>query len=258
MKNYARLFPSLLLATLALRAPAQDSPAPAEPVVAPASAETAPKRPRRPHPMAALMANPDAWIIPEHYVAVVNEGGAADPAWLDTFIPEISKYCQLRMEVVALDDQPDASAAALLARARAVAGDGARAFLVLADDLGEPIVAGPGAGWAVMSPAWVRSDTTADADTIADRMSKQFYRALGFAFGAGIRLEPEAVVRAAPTPSALDKALSHNFHPQNLSVVQAVARSLGLEARHLKPRKELEAMGLLPPRGPKPDSQPTP
>lgn len=246
--------PLFALATVlaALAVPAQESAA------APDSAEKAPARPRRVHPMAAAMANPAAWIEPEHFIAVVNEGGAADPAWLAEFVPTAAKYCQLRMEVVALDAEPDASPAALLARARAVAGDKARAFVVLADDFAEPVITAPGSGWAVMSPAWVRGDASADAEKTRERMGKQFYRALGLAFGAGFRIEREAVLRDAPTPASLDEALSRNFHPQNLSVIQTVAKRLGLEMRRLKPRAELESMGLLPTRPPKPAPEAAP
>ena len=238
-----------VLATLvsAIAAFAQ-APAPA----APDAAAAKPPRPRRVHPMAALMANPAAWVEPEHFIAVINEGGAADAAWLAEFLPSVEKYCQLGLKVVEIDAEPDASPAALVARARAAADDKARAFLILADDFAEPIVTAPGSGWAVMSPAWVNADKEADAEKTKDRMGKQFYRALGLMFGAGFRIEREAVLRDAATPAALDEALSRNFHPQNLSVVQAVAQRLGLELRHMKSRAELEEMGLLKPRAPKP------
>ncbi len=244
--NSSRIVAVLSFFVSAIAAFAQ-APAPA----APDAAAAKPARPRRVHPMAALMANPAAWVEPEHFIAVVNEGGAADAAWLAEFVPTVEKYCQLRLQVVELDAAPDASPASLVARARAAAGDKARAFLVLADDFAEPIVTAPGCGWAVMSPAWVNADKSADADKVRDRLGKQFYRALGLMFGAGFRIEREAVLRDAATPAALDEALSRNFHPQNLSVVQAVAQRLGLEMRHLKSREELESMGLLPPRKPK-------
>lgn len=228
------------------------APAPA----APDAGAAKPARPRRVHPMAALMANPDAWVEPEHFIAIVNEGGAADAAWLAEFVPTVGKYCQLRLEIVEIAAEPDASPAALVARARAAAGDKARAFLVLADDFSEPIVTAPGSGWAVMSPAWVTADKEADAEKTKDRMGKQVYRALGLMFGAGFRIEREAVLRDAATPAALDEALSRNFHPQNLSVVQQVAQRMGIEQRHLKPRSEQEALGLIPPRAPKPAPAP--
>lgn len=246
----ARRTLAALTALVPVLAAFAQAPAPA----APDAAKPAP--PRRVHPMAALMANPAAWVEPEHFIAVVNEGGAADAAWLAEFLPAVEKYCQLRLQIVELDAAPDASPAALLARARAAAGDNARAFLVLADDFAEPILTAPGSGWAVMSPAWVTADKSADDAKTRDRLGKQFYRALGLMFGAGFRIEREAVLRDAPTPAALDEALSRNFHPQNLAVVQAVAQRLGLEMRRLKSRSELEAMGLLKPREPKPEPAP--
>ena len=212
-----------------------------------------PARPRRVHPMAALMANPAAWVEPEHFIAVVNEGGAVDPAWLAEFVPGIAKYCQLRFEVIEIAAEADVSPAVLVARARAAAGENALAFLVLANDFADPVVTAPGSGWAVVNPTWVRGGETVDEEKIRDRMGKQLYRALGLAFGAGFRIEHEAVLRDAPTPASLDEALSRNFHPQNLSVIQSVAQRMGLELRHLKPREELESMGLLKPRTPKPE-----
>ena len=247
MTNIRPLF-ALAVVLAAFAAPAQEP-------AAPDSAAQTPARPRRVHPMAALMANPAAWNEPEHFIAVVNEGNAADPAWLADFVPSVVKYCQLRMEIVTLDAAPDASPAALLDRARAAAGDKALAFIILADDFAEPVITAPGSGWAVMSPAWVRSDTSVDEEKMHERMGKQFYRALGLAFGAGFRIEREAVLRDAPTPASLDEALSRNFHPQNLSVIQTVAKRMGIEMRSLKPRSELEAMGLLPPRPQKPATE---
>ena len=211
-------------------------------------AEEPAKAPRRVHPMAALMANPAAWNEPEHYIAVVNEGFSVDAAWLAEFLPNVAKYCQLRFEIVDIEKADDASPAALLARTKAAAGDMARGFLVLSDDLEEPIVTAPGSGWAIMNPSWVLSDTTVDAEKANERMGKQFYRTLGLAFGAGYRLEKEAVLRDAPTPQSLDEALSRNFHPQNLAIVQSVAERMGLELRKLKKRSELEALGLIPPK----------
>ena len=244
--------PLVLIPLFAAIATFGQAPAPTAPDADAAKAA----RPRRPHPMAALMANPAAWIEPEHFIAIVNEGGAADAAWLAEFVPSIEKYCQLRMQIVDIAAEQDASPAALVARARAAAGDKARAFLVLSDDFAEPIVTAPGSGWAVMSPAWVNADKEADVQKTHDRMGKQFYRTLGLMFGAGFRIEREAVLRDAPSPAALDEALSRNFHPQNLAVVQQVAQRMGIEMRRLKPRAELEAMGLLPPRAPKPAPAP--
>ena len=219
----------------------------------PAPAEEPAKAPPRVHPMAALMANPAAWNEPEHYVAVINEGSSIDAEWLAGFLPTVAKYCQIRFEIVELEKADDASPAALLARAKAAAGDMARGFLVLSGDLEEPIVTAPGSGWAIMNPDWVLADAeAAGAEKTNERMGKQFYRTLGLAFGAGYRLEKEAVLRDAPTPQSLDEALSRNFHPQNLAIVQSVAERMGLELRRLKKRSELEALGLIPPRKKKP------
>ena len=101
MTNIRPLF-ALAVVLAAFAAPAQEP-------AAPDSAAQTPARPRRVHPMAALMANPAAWNEPEHFIAVVNEGNAADPAWLADFVPSVVKYCQLRMEIVTLDAAPDAS-----------------------------------------------------------------------------------------------------------------------------------------------------
>lgn len=231
---------ALILPALAQEVP----PAPEAPV----------KRPRRMHPMALAMANPAAWNEPEHFIALVHEGDAVDAEWLKGFVPGLIKDCQLRFEVVALEAKDDASPSALLARAKEAAGEKARAWILFTTDMEEPIVTAPGSGWAMLNPAWVRGDGSADEETYKVRMGKQLYRALGLAFGAGFRLEPEAVVRDAATPAALDEALSKNFHPQNLSVVQSIAQRMGLEIRRLKPRSELIKLGILPPPKPKADA----
>lgn len=226
----------------------------------PAAAEggAAPKPARRVHPMAAVMGNPDAWTEPEFGIALVNEGGAVDESWLAEFTPGLARYCQLRFDIVPLEAADDASPAALLARAKAAAGEKDKAWIVFSDDLPEPIVTAPGSGWAILSPAWVRADAEASEEKTAERMGKQLYRALGLAFGAGYRPEPQAVLRDAPTPQALDEALSKNFHPQNLSVVQAVAARMGIQTRRLKPRAELERLGILPPRKAPAPKEPAP
>ena len=236
----------LLSVSVSVTAFADESPSPPAKPTPPA--EEPAKAPRRIHPMAALMANPAAWNEPEHYIAIVNEGSSVDADWLKTFIPTVATYCHLRFEIVDLEKADDASPAALLARAKAAAEEKARGFIILSGDLPDPVVTAPGSGWAIMNPDWVLSDSEADVEKTNERMGKQFYRALGLAFGAGYRLEKEAVLRDAPTPQSLDEALSRNFHPQNLAIVQSVAERLGLEIRKLKKRSELEAMGLLPPR----------
>lgn len=215
------------------------------------SAQAEPAKKRRVHPMAAVMANPAAWNEPEFFIAIVNEGGVVDSAWLTDFISKTIRYCQLRFEIVDIDAAEDVSYTALLERAKTAAGGKAKGFIVFSKDLKEPVLAAPGLGWAILNPDWVTADKDADAEKTNERMGKQFYRALGMAFGAGFRLEKEAVLRAAATPQQLDEALSRNLHPQNLAIIQAVAQSLGIEQRKLKPREELEKMGLIPPRKPK-------
>ncbi len=245
--NRFSLFALCLMHLALCGALAADAPV-AGPAVPDAGDAAGPKPARRVHPMAALMNNPDAWTEPEFGIALVNEGGAVDEAWLEAFTPGLARYCQLRFDVVPLEAADDASIGALLARAKAAAGEKDKAWIVFSDDVAEPIVTAPGSGWAILSPAWVRADAGADKDKTAERMGKQLYRALGLAFGAGYRLEPQAVLRDAPTPQSLDEALSKNFHPQNLSIVQAVAARMGIQTRRLKPRAELERLGLLPPR----------
>lgn len=217
----------------------------------PDASAAAPKRPRRMHPMALAMANPAAWNEPEHFIAIAVEGDCVDGDWLKGFVPGLIKDCQLRFELVPLEAKDDASSAALLERAVAASGEKARAYILFSTDLKEPIVAAPGSGWAILNPAWIQSDKSVDAETLNVRMGKQLYRAIGMAFGAGFRLEPEAVLRDAATPANLDEALSKNFHPLTLSVIQTVAQRMGLEIRRLKPRSELIELGILPAPKPK-------
>lgn len=249
----------LLIFSAVVSATAQEAPAPAAEAPAPApEAASAPKPMRRVHPMAAVMNNPDSWIEPEFGIALVNEGGAVDEAWLAEFVPGLARYCQMRFDIVSLEAADDASPAALLARAKAAAGEKDKAWIIFSTDLDDPIVTAPGSGWAIMNPAWVRADTEATGEKTAERMGKQLYRTLGLAFGAGYRLEPQAVLRDAATPQAIDEALSKNFHPQNLSVVQAVAARMGIQTRRLKPRAELERLGIIPPRKAPDPKEPAP
>ena len=216
-----------------------------------AAAPEQPQAPRRVSPIAALRNNPEAWNEPEFHIAIVNESKAVDGAWLDETVKDIVKQSMLRFVVVETQEADGVDAKTLLANAKTAAGDKAKGYIILSKKVEMPILTSPGMGWAIMNPEWVLSDKEADNEKNQERMGKQLRRAIGMAFGAGFRPEKEALLRIARTPQELDEARSKNYHPQTLGTIQAVARSLGIERRKLKPREELEKMGLIPPRKPK-------
>lgn len=239
---------ALLCATCAsLSLHAED--APAAPVVGTATGASTAK-PRGPSPAAlALFRNPDAWIVPATHVAFVNHRGAVDAAWLDELAATLQRELRMAVKVVPSDAEGVADSLALAGQVRAALPAEAKVFVVLTRLAGDPVLASPQKGWAVMNVDWVNA-APADEAKRKERMAKQVYRALGFALGAGLRMEPQAVMHPAASPLDLDSALSHNYHPQNLSVVLTMAKALGVEAIRMKPRAELEALGLLPPRKP--------
>ena len=195
----------------------------------------------------SILKNPAAWVVPEHFAAFVVEGDALDTEWLKGVAATLSRYIKLRVEVMSMPEATDATYGALLDRAREVAGEKARAVVVVSCDQSEPILTATGGRWAVMNPDWIRSDKAADEATTIARMEKQVYRAFGTAMGAGVRPEPAALLLLANAPADLDAVSGCHYHSQNFLVIQAVAARIGMERIRPRPRSELEALGLIPP-----------
>jgi hypothetical protein len=241
---------ALLLATLALGGlRAQEAvPAPVNENTVMPPAKEAPAKPRATPPAAAaLFRNPAAWITPATHIALVNHGDAVDAAWLTELAATLQRELRLPVRAIPSTAADPADAFALATQVRAELSADAKVFVVLTKLAMDPVLASPQKGWSVMNVDWV-TKFPADADKLRERMGKQVYRALGFALGAGLRTEPQAVMRAALNAPDLDLAVSHNYHPQNLSIVLTMAKAFGVETIRMKPRAELEALGLLPPR----------
>ena len=241
------LFLSSLVATIAFAEPAP------EPVANPAATPTAevapvPDAAQRRAATIAVLKSPAAWVVPDHFATLVVEGDSIDHEWLKTVASSISRYLKLRIETATMPEADDAGYQALVRRAWGAAGANARAVVVVSRDLPDPILSAVGGRWAVMNPEWIRSDKAADEETTLARMEKQVYRAVGTALGAGTRPEPKALLLLANTPADLDVVPGCHFQAQNYIAIQSLAERIGMEKIKPRPRNELEAMGLLPPR----------
>ena len=246
----------VLLSTLAASiAFAEPTPAPepgANPANAVAEATPASDAAQRRAAAVAILKSPAAWVVPVHFASLVVEGDAIDTEWLATVADSISKYIKLRVETAKMPAADDADYQSLVRRAWDAAGENARAVVVISRDIPDPILSAVGGRWAVMNPDWIRSDKAADEATTLARMEKQVYRALGTAIGAASRPEPKALMLLANAPADLDAITGCHFQAQNYIVIQSLAERIGMEKIRPRPRKELEALGLLPAR-PKPE-----
>ena len=215
-------------------------PAVADEAAAPAAQSATEAVPRRVSPLA----DPRAWVTPDHFVAIVREGDAGQLAGIAA---EISKYCKIRVETVAMPEAADASLPDLVARAKAAAGEAALVVVVISPDVPEPLMAAPDSGWSALNPDWIGSDG-ADGEVLDTRLQRQVFRAVGMTLGAGFRPEPKSLMHVVRKPADLDEIENCRFHAQSFIAMHAVAQQIGLEIIRPKPRKELEALGLLPPR----------
>ena len=239
-----RFFPILLAASAAVASLAAGEP-PAAPAAPAAPAVPPSARPRHSIP-------PEAFTTPTNFVALVSVGGAVPLDWLSSQASEMQRslMCGFRaFEEEAAAEGGVAASPAAGAAAFFAAHPDARIVVFLADGPGlEPVLASPYGNWAVMDAGWVKRGGGAE-ELVMDRMGKRVYQTLGALCGAGYRPEPQAVMRYSATPEALDACLSHNFHPLNSNAFSTVAGAVGLDPVRLRPRKELEAEGILQPRG---------
>ena len=229
-------------------AAAQEVPAPAAEAPAspsPAAAAPAPRPARRGLP-------PEAFTTPTNFVALVNVGGAVDPAWLETQAAEMRRSLQVGVKTVDCAagpaGEPGTGDFRALARTLAAGHPDSKIFVILAEgeDL-PPVLASPYEHWVVMDAGWVKKGG-GDEAKVGERMGKRVYQALGACCGAAYRPERESVMRYSPTPESLDECLSRNFHPMNANAFSVVAGAVGLDPVRLRPRKELVEMGILKPR----------
>ena len=192
---------------------------------------------------------PEAFTTPTNFVALVNLGGAVDPAWLEGQAAAMQRSLMVGVKAVSV-----AASSRPVGREDALAlfetVPGAKILVVLADGDGlPPILASPYENWVVMDAGWVKRGG-GDDSLVLDRMGKRVYQALGACCGAAYHPEREAVMRHSPTPESLDECLSHNFHPMNANAFSIAARAAGLDPVRLRPRKELVELGILKPRAP--------
>ncbi len=252
-------------------AAAADAPELAPPRPAHTTAPAAPgARPARP-PRRGLP--PEAFTQPTNFVALVNvaraNGDAVPQDWLEKQAASMQRslktgFMAVRVE---LPDDGDALPALRALASRVMSTDfadkgfpdGAKLAVILDAAPGmPPIIASPYEGWSAMDAGWVRRGG-GDDKLQAERMGKRVWQALGALCGASYRPEREAVMRYCPTPESLDDCLSHNFHPLNANAFSTVARAAGLSPVRLRPRAELEALGIIKPRGkhqPAPEAKP--
>jgi len=219
---------------------AQEAPPIPPAAPAPDAASDNPLNSRR-----AVLQNPAAWSIPSTHIALVNIDNSVDADWLESVAQSIEKYVRIPVKVVALEGKPSNPWEAAQS-VRTQLSDDAKLFVVLArfsPEVGAPpVLSAPQNGWAVMDVAWMEQG----GGDKPERLAKQVWRTLGFSIGCGLQSRPQAVMFPATKPEEIDEALSNNFHPQNLAVLDMMSQKLGLERIQLKSREELEAMGLLP------------
>lgn len=191
---------------------------------------------------------PEAYIIPESHVLIINHNNAVDAAWLETERAHFQKQLNVNVKVLNTSDDfgTDARAFALAQKAK-TDGNAKILLIITADENAPAIITAPYEYWAVMNSSWVTS-VEADEATTNLRMGKRLFQALGHCIGAGHRIEREACMRYTPTPEGMDDCLSHGFHPLNSNIFMVVQKDIGLESIRLRPRDELIEMGILPAR----------
>ena len=250
---------SALFAPAATPEPAAPLPASPGAVVAmPGGRATHGPRPRP----ARRALPPEAFTPPSNFVALVNiarpGGDAVDPVWLEKLATSMQRSLQTGFHAVRLerptheDPLPALRDLAFQILKKDFSEEnfpGGAKLVVLFDDAPglPPILASPYEGWCVMDAGWVKRGG-GDESLQAERMGKRAWQALGAMCGASYRPEREAVMRFCPVPEALDECLSHNFHPLNANAFSFVAHAVGLSPVRIKPRAELEALGILAPR----------
>lgn len=248
MKSVSLLSVSLLSVSLLAQEVPAGGQAAAPAVPAPAANPAAAK----------LFQNPDAWIVPENFVAVVCEGDLVDAAWLEKALDIQSSATRFRFEKFTIDMADDASLSALVARARAAAGEHGRAVVVLSRDFPEAVLTSPSSGWAVMNPDWVLKAESPDQKTTEARFGKLFCRAIGASLGLGSSVEAKSPLRSIREPADLDASQFQVLLPRDLMMAAGIAKTLGIERKRMKPRAELEKMGLVPAKKPADGEGPSP
>ncbi|MBR1837222.1 MAG: hypothetical protein IJ783_08030 [Kiritimatiellae bacterium] len=249
-------FAAVLLASAAFSAEPPPAPVPDADAAAPAlPAAQAPRRPRG--------LPPEAFTEPSNFlyvVDVVRDGvPAADFDWLVAETAGMRRSLQVGVKAVRYEAgdsfDPRAAAKSILAGEHADAPEARLVvFVDSAPDI-PPVVASPYEGWAAMDAGWV-ARAGGGEETVRERTGKRLWQTLGALCGAAYRPEREAVMRYCPTPESLDDCLSHNFHPLNSNSFATVARAVGLDRIRLRPRAELEALGIVKPRPPRPGKKP--
>ena len=191
---------------------------------------------------------PEAYIIPESHLLIINHNNAVDPAWLETERAHFQKQLNVNVKVVNSSDDFGTDSRAFALAQKAKADKNAKIILIITEDENAPaIISAPYEYWAVMNSSWVKAGK-ADEATMNLRMGKRLFQTLGHCIGAGHRIEREACMRYTPTVEGMDDCLSHGFHPLNSNIFMVVQKNLGLENIRLRPRDELIEMGILPPR----------
>lgn len=190
---------------------------------------------------------PEAYIIPESHVLIINHNNAVDAEWLETERAHFQKQLNVNVKVANTSDDFGTDSRAFALAQKAKADKNAKIILIITEDEDAPaIISAPYEYWAVMNSGWVKAGKTDEA-TMNLRMGKRLFQTLGHCIGAGHRVEREACMRYTTTPEGMDDCLSHGFHPLNSNIFMIVQRDLGLENIRLRPRDELIEMGILPP-----------
>lgn len=191
---------------------------------------------------------PEAYIIPESHLLIINHNNAVDADWLETERAHFQKQLNVNVKVVDSADEFGTDARAFALAQKAKADKNAKIILIITENEDAPaIISAPYEYWAVMNSGWVKAGK-ADEATMNLRMGKRLFQTLGHCIGAGHRVEKEACMRYTTTPEGMDDCLSHGFHPLNSNIFMIVQKDIGLESIRLRPRDELIEMGILPAR----------
>lgn len=206
------------------------------------------QKPLKPGRSRAPKFPPEAYIIPESHLLIINHNNAVAPAWLEEERAHFQKQLNVNVKVANTSDEFGTDARAFALSQKAKADKNAKIILIITEDEDAPaIISAPYEYWAVMNSNWVKAGN-ADEATTNLRMGKRLFQTLGHCIGAGHRVEREACMRYTTTPEGMDDCLSHGFHPLNSNIFMIVQKDLGLQSIRLRPRDELIEMGLLPPR----------
>lgn len=191
---------------------------------------------------------PEAYIIPESHLLIINHNNAVDADWLETERAHFQKQLNVNVKVANTSDEFGTDARAFALAQKAKADKNAKIILIITEDEDAPaIISAPYEYWAVMNSGWVKAGKTDEA-TMNLRMGKRLFQTLGHCIGAGHRVEKEACMRYTTTPEGMDDCLSHGFHPLNSNIFMIVQKDIGLQSIRLRPRDELIEMGILPAR----------